>query len=101
MSSTGMVITFTTTAEGADDFAALLSRALPLVEEEAGTVVWIAGRSVDEPATFHLIDAFEDDDARNAHMAGKAAALILGEGGALLADAPTISNLSLVAAKGA
>lgn len=101
MSSTGMVITFTTTAEAADEFAALLARALPLVEQEKGTVVWIAGRSAEDASTFYLIDAFVDADALDAHMAGEAAALILGEGGPLLADAPMISTLSIVAAKAA
>jgi quinol monooxygenase YgiN len=47
----------------------------------------------------YLIDAFDDADGLNAHMAGEAAASILGEGGPLLADTPTISNLSIVAAK--
>ena len=101
MSSTGMVLTFTTTADAADDFAALLARALPLVDQEPGTVVWIAGRSADDPSTFLLIDAFTDTDALDAHMSGEAAASILGEGGPMLADAPTISTLSILAAKGA
>ena len=37
--------TFTTDPEGGDEFAAVLERALPLVQAEVGTIVWIAGLS--------------------------------------------------------
>jgi len=100
MAATGMVITFTTSADTADAFAAVLERALPLVEREPGTLVWMAGRSMDDPTVFHLVDVFGDAGALNAHMGGEAAALILGEGASLLVAPPAISAISILATKG-
>jgi len=99
MTTPGMVITFRTTAEGADQFAGILERALPFVEDEQGTTTWIAGRSADDPTTFYLVDLFTSSEAVDAHMAGQAAALILGEGGSLLAEPPAIGAMSLLAGK--
>jgi hypothetical protein len=48
---------------------------------------------------FLLVDLFTDADARNAHFGGAAAALILGEGGSLLAGQPEISAIELLAGK--
>src|SRR4029453_19200594 len=96
MTDPGMVITFRTTAEGADQFAGILERALPFVEDEPGTTTWIAAQSAADPTTLFRVDLFTSPEAVDAHMAGQAAALILGEGGTLLAEPPAIGALSLV-----
>ncbi len=93
------MITFTTAEGKADAFAAILERALPLIEAETGTTVWLAGRSVTEPSTFYLVDVFASPEAQKAHMVDAAAALILGEGTELLAQPPVVSPLSVVAVK--
>ena len=55
-----------------DDTAAelgdLLTAALELANEEAGTVVWFALRT--DPTTFWIVDAFPSEDARQAHLGG-------------------------------
>ncbi len=94
-----MMVTFTTAADKADAFAGLLERALPLIEAEAGTTVWLAGRSATEPSTFFLVDVFASPEEQKTHMAGAAAALIVGEGSDLLAQPPVVSPLSVVAVK--
>ncbi|MGW4718664.1 putative quinol monooxygenase [Nocardia sp. NPDC004260] len=94
-----LMVTFTTAEGKADAFAELLERARPLIEAEAGTTVWLAGRSATEPSTFFLVDVFTSPEEQKAHMAGAAAALILGEGSDLLAQPPTVSPLSVVAIK--
>jgi quinol monooxygenase YgiN len=95
----GNIIRFTTTAEGADQFASILERALEHVNAESGTTTWFAGRSEEDPANFFLVDLFSDVDARNAHFGGPAAQLILGEGGPLLAGQPELSALELLSGK--
>jgi quinol monooxygenase YgiN len=98
-SKPGNIIQFTTSAEGADRFASILDRAAEHVNAETGTTTWFAGRSEADYASFFLVDLFADDDARNAHFAGRAAALILGEGGPLLTEQPEITGVRLLAGK--
>jgi quinol monooxygenase YgiN len=95
----GNIIHFNTTSAGADQFASILERAVEHVSDERGTTMWFAGRSEDNPGSFFVVDLFTDADARAAHFGGAAAALILGEGGALLDGDPEISALHLLAGK--
>ena len=99
MSKPGNVIHFTTRPDGADEFAAILQRAIAHVQAESGTTTWMASRSEDDPTSFFIVDLFGDAGARSAHFEGDAAALILGEGGPLLAGQPEISAVGLVAGK--
>jgi hypothetical protein len=56
-------------------------------------------RSEDDPISFFIVDLFSDGAPRSAHFEGSAAALILGEGGPLLASQPEISAVELLAGK--
>ncbi|MGZ8648968.1 MAG: putative quinol monooxygenase, partial [Solirubrobacteraceae bacterium] len=42
-----------------------------LVEAEPGTIVWSVFQM--GPSTFGIVDAFEDEDGRQAHLNGKVA----------------------------
>lgn len=99
MSKPGNVIRLTATPEGADAFAAVIERAIEHVRAEAGATTWMAVRSEEDPTDFYIVDLFTDDDARSAHFEGSAAALILGEGGPLLATTPEVAAVRLVAGK--
>jgi len=101
MSKPGNVIRFTTTPEGADEFANILDRAISEVQAEAGATTWMASRSETDPTCFFIVDLFVDEVARAAHFEGSAAELILGEGGPLLAAQPDISTVRLISAKNA
>jgi quinol monooxygenase YgiN len=68
-----------------------------IVEQEPGTRVWYAFRVSD--TTFGIFDAFTDEDGRQAHMSGQIPAA-LGEVGAdLLAKAPDIRPVDVLAVK--
>jgi quinol monooxygenase YgiN len=95
----GNIIRFTTSADGADEFAAVLDRAVEHVNAETGTTTWFAGRSETDGASFVLVDLFADEEARNAHFAGPAAQLIVSEGGPLLEGQPEIMAVQLLAGK--
>jgi quinol monooxygenase YgiN len=77
--------------------AELLASALPLAQDERGTIVWFAFRST--PSTFHVFDAFEDEAARNAHINGRIAAALMANANELLAQPPAIEKVDLLAAK--
>lgn len=99
MARPGLVIQFKTKPDTAEQFNDILVRALEHVEAEAGTRPWLTLRAEQDPTVFYLVDLFDDDDARNAHLNGAAAELILGTGGDLLAEAPSPVPTTLVAGK--
>jgi quinol monooxygenase YgiN len=74
-----------------------LKSALPLANEETFTPVWFALKL--GPSTFGIFDAFADDTGRQAHLKGKIAAALMAKAGELLAEAPRIEQVELLAAK--
>jgi quinol monooxygenase YgiN len=80
-----------------DEVAAFLRSALPLVEAEPGTTAWFAIQSA--PDTFAIFDVFEDDAGRQAHLSGKVAEALMANASELLAEAPQIIQLDILASK--
>jgi quinol monooxygenase YgiN len=76
---------------------AFLRGGLALVEQEPGTTAWFALRL--GPSMFGIFDAFPDDAARDAHLAGKVAAALMARAPELFAAAPSIQKLDVLAAK--
>jgi quinol monooxygenase YgiN len=79
------------------DVENLLREALPLADEEEGTLVWFAVRF--GPSTFAIFDAFGDDEGREAHLQGKIAATLMEKAPELLAEQPAIERFDVLAAK--
>src|SRR6516225_6524283 len=79
------------------DLDAFLRSALPLVQEEPATLAWFAIRL--GPSTFGIFDAFPDDAGRQAHLSGKVAAALMARAPELLANAPSIEKVDVLAAK--
>jgi quinol monooxygenase YgiN len=80
-----------------DELAQLLRDGLSLVLEEAATPAWFALRMA--PATFGIFDAFPDENGRQAHLAGRLAAALIGRAAELLAQPPSIERVDVLAAK--
>jgi quinol monooxygenase YgiN len=83
--------------EKAEEVAELLTGALPLAEAEPGTVDWYAART--SPTTFWIFDTFGSEDARQAHINGEIAAVLIAKADELLATAPEILAADVLAAK--
>lgn len=81
----------------AQDVHDLLTGALALAEAEGGTVTWFAFRL--GPTTFGIFDAFATEEARQAHLEGEIAQALLGQGARLLAEAPDIQPVDVLAVK--
>jgi quinol monooxygenase YgiN len=80
-----------------EEVAKFLADALPLAEKEQQTTVWFALRlSKNE---FGIFDAFPNDTGRTAHLNGPIAAALMAKAGELLAEAPKIDKVDLLAAK--
>ena len=79
------------------ELEALLKGALPLAQEEPGTVTWYAFRL--GPTSFGIFDTFNDKAGRDAHMAGRIAAALMAKAPDLLAQPPDIRNADILAQK--
>lgn len=80
-----------------DELAAFLEGGRAIVEDEPGTITWYAFRA--GPTTFGIFDSFESEDARQAHLTGQIPAALGQVADDLLASAPDIRPVDLLAAK--
>jgi quinol monooxygenase YgiN len=74
-----------------------LKSGLPLAEQEPATLAWFALRL--GPSTFGIFDAFPDEAGRQAHLNGRIAAALMAKVSDLLAKAPVIERVDVLAAK--
>jgi len=79
------------------DVENFLRGGLPIVQEEPATTAWFAIRL--GPSTFGIFDAFPDEAGRQAHLSGKVAAALMQKAPELLAQAPKIEKIDILAAK--
>lgn len=80
-----------------EDVAAVLASAQTLVEGEPGTIAWFAGRL--DKSSFMIFDTFDDEAGREAHLDGPVAAALGAISNDLLATAPDIRKVDLIAEK--
>jgi quinol monooxygenase YgiN len=74
-----------------------LKSAQPLAEQETGTSTWYAVKL--GPAKFGIFDTFKDEAGRNAHLTGEIAKALFAKADELLAEAPQVEKLEILALK--
>ena len=79
------------------ELASFLKGGLALANQESFTPVWFALQIT--PSTFAIFDAFADDTGRKAHLAGQIAAALMAKAPDLLAEAPKIEQVDVLAVK--
>jgi quinol monooxygenase YgiN len=84
-------------SETASELRDLLSGAVQLANEEAGTIVWFALQT--DATTFWIVDAFPSDTERQAHLQGRIAAALMANADRLLSAPPEILPADVLAAK--
>jgi quinol monooxygenase YgiN len=80
-----------------DELAAFLKACRDLAVAEEGTVTWYAFKISD--TSYGIFDTFATDDARTAHINGQIPAALAEVSADLLARAPDIQPVSLLAVK--
>src|ERR1700741_4852281 len=75
----------------------LLTSALPLAQNEPGTIHWFALRI--GPSTYGIFDSFEKEEGRQAHLNGPIAAALMARVPELLSQPPAIEQVDLLAGK--
>lgn len=78
------------------ELADLLTGAVELANEEAGTAVWFAVQT--DPGTFWIFDAFSSEEDRQAHANGQIVAALNANAGLLGAE-PEIMPADILASK--
>jgi len=79
------------------EVADFIKSALPLAEAEQGTIRWYALQI--GPSTFGIFDTFADEGGRDAHLGGEIAKALMAHAPDLLATAPVIEKVGLLAVK--
>jgi hypothetical protein len=79
------------------ELKSFLESALPLAEKESFTKTWFALQF--DSSTFGIFDTFECDHGRLEHLNGPIAAALLANADKLLAVAPKIEKVDVMAAK--
>lgn len=75
----------------------LLRSGQALVDAEPKTITWFAFQI--SSSTFGIFDSFPDEQGRQDHLAGPLAAALLSKAPELLAEAPVIEKVDLLAMK--
>ena len=78
-----------------EELARFLRGAVPLVEQEPQTTTWFALRL--GVSRFAIFDAFRDEQGRDAHLSGQVAAALMEHADELLAQAPSIEKVDVLA----
>jgi quinol monooxygenase YgiN len=76
---------------------AFLKQGGALAQAEPQTTAWFAIRM--GPSTFGIFDVFEDESGREAHLNGKIAEALKAKASELLAQAPKIEKIDVIASK--
>ena len=79
------------------ELESFLKGALPVVQDEPATIAWFALRM--GPSTFGIFDAFPNEAGRAAHMSGRVAEALIAKAPDLLAKAPSIDRIDVMASK--
>jgi quinol monooxygenase YgiN len=97
MVKVGLIVRLEAKAGKEDELSTFLRRALPLVEQEPQTVLWLGLRA--GPSSFAIVDAFPGEEGRQAHLAGAVSAALTERAGDLLARPPEMERVDVLAAE--
>ena len=97
MSQIGLLARIEAKPEYAEQVASLLRGALELARAEEHTVTWFAFQ--ESPTVFGIFDTFQDEQGRTAHLQGRIAAALMDAAPTMLAVAPDIRQVDLLAVK--
>ena len=92
-----LIVKIVAKKDRAEDVAQFLTGALPLAEQETFTPLWFAMRA--DETTFYVVDAFANADDRQKHLEGAIASALMANAEELLAEAPSISAVDVLASK--
>ena len=93
----GLVVRIVAKSGKEEEVAAFLAAAQPLAQAEDFTPAWFALRA--GATVFYIVDAFAADSDRQRHIKGAIAAALFEKAPELLAEAPSIEMVDVLASK--
>jgi RNA polymerase sigma factor (sigma-70 family) len=97
MPAVGLIVALEAKEGKEEELAEFLVSALPLVQQEPLTTAWFAVRL--GSTRFAIFDAFPNEQGREAHLAGAVAAALTKRAPELLANAPSVETVDVLADK--
>ena len=97
MLTKGIVVKLVAKAGKEADVEAFLNSGLALVNDEPLTVTWYAVKFSEN--TFGIFDTFDGEEGRDAHLNGRVAEALMANAAELLAEAPNIEKIDILASK--
>lgn len=97
MAKFGLLVTLEAKPGKENEVDQFLRGALPLVQQESGTISWYAVRM--GSSKFGIFDTFNDEAGKNAHLSGKVAEALFAKAEELFSQAPKIEELDILAEK--
>ena len=76
---------------------AFLKSALPLAQQEKGTITWYAFQ--EDEGSYGIFDTFDTEEAQQAHLDGPIAKALMTKASELLSSPPQIHKIKLLADK--
>ncbi|WP_445218347.1 putative quinol monooxygenase [Bradyrhizobium sp. Pa8] len=77
---------------------AFLKQGAVMAKAEAGIAAWY-GLKEEEPGRYGIIDTFNDEVGRDAHLNGELAKALFAKAGELFSEAPKVHRLHVIAQK--
>jgi quinol monooxygenase YgiN len=97
MAKFGLLATMEAKPGKENEVEQFLRGALPLVQDESGTVSWYAIRL--GGSKFGIFDTFNDEAGRKAHLSGKVAEALFAKASELFSETPKVEQLDILAEK--
>ncbi len=97
MAKFGLLATLEAKPGKENEVEQFLRGAMPLVEDEPGTISWYAIRL--GTSKFGIFDTFNDEAGRQAHLSGKVAEALFAKASELFSEAPKIEMIDILAEK--
>lgn len=76
---------------------AFLKQGAEMAKKEQGTIAWFAIK--EDEGRYAIFDTFNDEAGRDAHLNGEIAKALMAKAGELLAEAPQIHRIAVIANK--
>lgn len=97
MKKLGLLVNMTAKEGKESELKSFLTNAVDAAREESETVTWYAFQI--DAYTFGIMDTFENEEGREAHLNGEIAKALMEKASELLTEEPSIKKIDILSSK--